>query len=173
MNINQRLKPNLVDPKYKAKISRTLNPPQNDYWKPTKNVAQTIWADYIRPNVWFFVFLVFVLVLLLYRYRTIQNQRMEESFITEPKPEINLDEKLLDYSDVALDIYHHQKECAVEPKTNTNSKKSRVKWATPANEQGQWGQQTQQAQLAPPNPKIAYPMFGYSKGGTLIPPSHR
>ena len=40
MNANKKIKPNLLDPIIEKKIVKTLNPQEEDYWGPTKNVFQ-------------------------------------------------------------------------------------------------------------------------------------
>lgn len=151
MNINKKLKPNLVDPKYRAKIGKTLNPPEDDYWKPTKNVAQTIYADYVRPNIWLFVLILAFLIFLLYRYRIIQNQRVEENLRSKKTQEnYSPQNPTIDYSDIALHIYNQQKEKSTEPKVNTKRNTDRVNWAQPRD-------------------TFAYPIFPNTPGGTLIP----
>jgi len=159
MNINKRLKPNLLDPKCRTKITRTLNPPREDYWKPTKNVFQMVYADYIKPNFYFFLFVGVFCVFLLYRYRIIQNQRLEEKFILAQNTKTETNENILTYSDIALNIYNQQKEKSVEPRVKTVAN-NRINWA-PVKER------------EPTQPQFAYPMFPYAKGGTLVPPTSR
>lgn len=160
MNINKKLKPNLIDPKCRTKLTRTLNPPQQDYWKPTKNVLQTIYADYIRPNFWFFVFVAIILIFLLYRYRVIQNQRIEEKFMIDQNTKAKSSEHI--YSDIALNIYDRQKVKSHEPRIDTSVPNTQVRWA-----------QIKEVEPTIQSPKFAYPMFPYAKGGTLVPPTPR
>ena len=166
MNINKRLKPNLLDPKCKIKITRTLNPPREDYWKPTKNVLQTIYADYIRPNFYFFLCLGIFFVFLMYRYRVIQNQRLEEQFNLTQDTKVESNENIITYSDIALNIYNQQKEKSVEPRVNTDIPNNRVKWA-PIKEVEPIGP------IGSIGPQFAYPIFPYAKGGRLVPPTPR
>ena len=69
------LKPNLLDPALSQKIVRTLKPPREDYWKPTKNFAQTIYQQYIIPNIYIILFVIVLLIILFYRYRSIKTER--------------------------------------------------------------------------------------------------
>lgn len=166
MNINKNLKPNLVDPKYRIKISKTLNPPKPDYWKPTKNVFQLIYSDYIWPNIWFFICVFVIILLLLYRYRTIQNQKLEERFratsninpISKEDEIINIlsnnDIRNVNYSDIAINAYTQQKEKSAEPRININKNTNRINWAIVS--------ETNQ-------PGLAYPIFPNVKGGSLLP----
>lgn len=150
MNINKHIKPNLIDTKITNKISRTLNHPQKDYWKPTKNFLQKIYADWIEPNFYFFFFLFVIIILLLCRYRMIQNQRIElmmsDPIYNENKINQNQDlsqnfvqntalnnNKSSDASpaNILLNIYDKSKDLALEPKINTSKRLERVEWADP------------------------------------------
>lgn len=158
MNINKKLKPNLVDPKYRLKINKTLNPPKQDYWKPTKNVLQMVYSDYVLPNIWIIIFIFVILLLLLCRYRMVQNQKLEEAFKLVQDTQVRTDETI-NYSDIAINAYNQQKEKSAEPRINTTKNTNRVNWAP-----------TSQSNILETLPSgLAYPMFPYVKGGTLLP----
>jgi hypothetical protein len=169
MNINRKLKPDLVDQKFTNKISRTLNQPKKDYWKPTKNFFQQIYADWIEPNFYFFAFALFILLLLLCRYRMIQTERLEEQMMemsgyTSPKANINTESDESQLANIVMGTYHKSKEMYVEPKINTNKYTDRVTWA---------GTGTMPATAPTTMPALAYPMYPYSKGGALLPANSR
>ena len=46
MNNNKYPKPNLLDPIMCEKIIKTLNPPPEDYWAPTKNSFQSFYQNF-------------------------------------------------------------------------------------------------------------------------------
>ncbi len=181
MNMNKRLKPNLIDSKVTDKISRTINPPKKDYWKPTRNVLYVFYSDYVQPNFYFFLFVVTVLLFLLYRYRIVQDQRAEENFETgtnhvgictdqfcENKPNYKANSKtdVQLYSDAVLDIYNKSKELSLEPRVRTSKNNDRVEWApAPGSKSG--------SKSTSKSPKFAYPMFPFTKGGTLAPIPNR
>lgn len=144
MNTNKQLKPNLVNPIVKEKIIRTLNPPKEDYWAPTKNVFQSFYQNYIKPNIYLILFLIFLIVLLVYRYRIIKSRKTQNKSNTDiankkDKPENINDE----YIDAAFQIYKQQKDEYYEPKLKSKNKSG-----------------------------YAYPMFPY-QDGTLMPPGSR
>ena len=170
MNINKRLKPDLLDPKYKDKITRTLTKPQRDYWKPTKNFFQSIYENYIQPNIYFFILLIIIIILLLCRYRMIQNQRIEEAFRIEQDVSVSQQVNSATMSDIAMDIYRRSKEDATEPRIKIEKNTSRVEWATP---EKTFAQLQNAAAKKPLNkPQFAYPIYPYAKG-TLLPPTAR
>lgn len=140
---NKRLKPNLLDPAIEKRIIKTLRPEQEDYWEPTKNTFQSIYSDYIQPNIYFVIFLVLVFLLLLYRYRIIQKNRNENYYeqpIIQP-PVVNNN---------FIDLYNMEKEQLMDMEINKGKKGKKDIFSTPAR-------------------KVAYPMYPYSDGGTLVP----
>lgn len=81
MNNIKQLKPNLLDPILVKKINKTLNPPIEDYWEPTRNTARSFFENYIKPNaILFILFLVFILFL-FYRYQVIKKNREETELV--------------------------------------------------------------------------------------------
>lgn len=190
MNMNRRIKPNLVDPKISRKISRTINPPKKDYWAPTKSTLQSFYETYIRPNFYFFLFIFVLICFLLYRYRIVQDERLEQELVPAPVPEyfhveqnqsVNTNPAKIytkSYTDLLLDVYSKSKELSYEPKINTSKKTNRVDWA-PQNKKINLNSNphlNMNPNLNPnPNlkPKFAYPMYPFVKGGSLLSPSKR
>ena len=162
MNNNKRLKPNLIDPLIGKKIVRTLKPPQEDYWAPTKNSFQTIYQKYIKPNTVLIILLVIFLIWLFWRYRLIKNQRqISPSKLVTPANDLvkqtlcsgDVQENTNEYANLLLQLYNQQKEQTREP---------RVK---------QFNNRVQPAKID--QPKFAYPMYPYAKGGSLAPSGTR
>lgn len=133
MNINKRLKPNLIDPIMEQKIIKTLKPP--DYWAPTKNVFNEFYKDYIRPNMVLIIIIIFICMLLFYRYWTIKNERINEP-PKKAQPILQYPTLNKSQSDLLLEYYYKQKEASLEPKPVKSM-------------------------------QLAYPLYPYSKGGTL------
>ena len=73
--MNKPLKPNLIDPLLAGRIVKTLKPPTQDYWGPTRNLAQNLYHRFIKPNIYFFIFVIFIIIVLLFRYRSIKLER--------------------------------------------------------------------------------------------------
>jgi hypothetical protein len=157
MNINKRLKPNLVDSKFTDKITRTLTQPQRDYWKPAKNLLQRIYQDWIEPNFYFFVFLFAILLFLLCRYRMIQTERLEKEiagdFYEAPKNSKD-DVDLSAFSDMFIKEYTRSKEQSIEPS-------------------GAYTHQGGMSNVSQKDQGYAYPIYPYSKGGKLVPASSK
>lgn len=165
MNNNKRLKPNLVDPIMSKRIIKTLAPEKPDYWAPTKNSLRSFYNNFIKKNVAFVIIVIFFILFLIYRYRSIKKDR-EEKFIenidtsancpvvsdtnknfSEKKNDAPMDE----YTKLLLQYYNYEKESAREPVIKKFSNRM-----NPA-----------------PGPKLAYPMYPYTKGGTLLPGGSR
>lgn len=113
MNINKRLKPNLIDPIMEQKIIKTLKPA--DYWAPTKNVLHDFYKDYIKPNIILIIIIIFICMLLFYRYWTIKNERINEPS-KKPQPILKYQTLNKNQSDLLLEYYYKQKEASLEPK---------------------------------------------------------
>ena len=165
MNINKRLKPNLVDPIIGQKILKTLKPPKEDYWEPTRNVAKSFYNDYIKPNFGLIIFIIIIIILLIYRYRVIKSDRENKSNTKQPansahqnnvrqnnEQQKNTDQNLEDYSKLLIQYYNQQKENSREPKIkNFNNRMQPIQ----------------------PGSKLAYPMYAYVPGGSLAPSGNR
>jgi len=77
MGNHKKLKPNLIEPRVRDKLFKVLAPPkEEDYWEPTMSTIQQFYHHYIRPNFWLILVVIILLLLLLYRYRVIQNERI-------------------------------------------------------------------------------------------------
>lgn len=163
MNHNKRLKPKLLDPILQKKIIKTLKPPKEDYWAPTKNVFQIFYQDYIKPNIYLILFIILICILLLYRYRMTQREREKNNTVvvnhyhTEPTknsvdtnilPELVQNQTVNTYTDIVMNAYNQQKEDLREPLISRKETDSK-------------------------GPKFAYPMYPYAKGGTLTPSTKR
>lgn len=116
----QHIKPNLLDSVVSKEIVQKLNPPKEDYWKPTSNTFKNIYIKYIRTNLWFYVFLVLIIIFLIYRYFDIRNKNKLKMYQEKIQQMYGIDppiKKTLydDYKDVLLSAYYHQKEKSREP----------------------------------------------------------
>ena len=158
MNNNKCIRPNLLDPIMKKKIIKTLNPPVEDYWAPTKSGAKSFIENYIKPNIGFFIFVILVILFLFYRYRVIKKGRERSELenqlngeIIEPVPiQSNNIISTNDYSQLLMYLYEKQKDSLREPIHKNFS--SRMLPAKP---------HTQEA-------KLAYPIYPHAKA-TLTP----
>jgi hypothetical protein len=168
MNNNKRLKPNLLDPIIEKKIIKTLKPPQEDYWAPTKSSFQSFYKNYIRSNMMLVIFIIIIIMFLIYRYRVTKRERetkqlekiyenmyhTERSVIPEKQQAIQLPKNdVNEYTNLLLALYNQQKENLREP----NIKKFNDRM-NPALNNG---------------PKFAYPMYPYAEGGSFVLPEHR
>lgn len=159
MNNNKRLKPNLLDPIIGQKIIKTLNPPVEDYWAPTKNNFVSFYHNYIKQNTSLIIMIVIIILFLIYRYRITKKEResleLEQNYLstentlpprqaqkTIPKEELN------EYTNMLLNFYNQQKETLREPSIETKQ----IQKGTGV--------------------KLAYPMYPYSKG-SLAPSGSR
>lgn len=84
------MKPNLVHPNLKKKITTVLVPPQEDYWEPAKTGAKSFYQNYIRPNIWIIVVFIIIILILFYRYRiTKEKKKLEKQY----PQDVNMEEK--------------------------------------------------------------------------------
>lgn len=129
-NINKRIRPSLVDPKITSKLVRTLKKPEGENWKPVKNLLQTFYADWIVPHWVFFACLGLFIIFLLYRYRTIQNQKMEYDLYKGMGLQPHTDQSDYDkLSKLVLEAYKHQDIHGIEPRVKILPKHAdRMKW---------------------------------------------
>jgi hypothetical protein len=127
--MNKHIKPNLLDPILSKKIIMTLNPPKEDYWEPAKNFSQILYQKYIRPNIMFIIFLLFVLLILFYRYRIVKTERdrknLEGIIVAEQSTDnynssisstLQPDSTNDGYAQIAMLLYNSQKDASTEPK---------------------------------------------------------
>jgi|SRR5271154_4061104 len=168
MNKNNRLKPNLLDPIIKQKIIKTLNPVKEDYWEPTKNIFQTFYQKYIRPNIYLILFIIFILLVLLYRYRVIQKDRQKNTEMANEMPDNempnNESNEINDYTNLIMTAYNQQKEDSREPPIKKFSE--RVEPAPiKTNLKNNLKNNLKKNQM----PRFAYPIYPYAKGGSLAP----
>lgn len=131
----KKLKPDLVEPYVSQKIIHAINPPKPDYWEPTKITMKSIYQNYIRPNWLIFLIIFIICVLLIYRYRIVQDRRKEsddvdidndiavdtnininDSIINEKKNKKTADDELEIYTKMIMDKYNYEKELSREPK---------------------------------------------------------
>jgi len=193
MNNNKKLRPNLLDPILEKKIIKTLKPPKEDYWAPTKNIFQNIYQNYIRPNVYLIIIIVIICLILLYRYRMIRNDRakkidemnqshaynhqyLQENFqsnivqpvIVQPaivQPSVAQQNSVLDqYANMVLNVYNEQKEESREPRLKKINERMK-----PAKIKGSNTDSIKRQ----PGPRFAYPIYPYAKGGILTPAGRR
>lgn len=141
---NKYVKPDLVDPILYHKVAKTLKLPVDDYWKPTKNVCKSFYQNWIRPNYLLIALFVLIAILLLYRYRIVQDRKLNN-----PRPPKK--SAIESYADLVLGAYNQQKEYLREPQNN------------------QW---IQPNLAVPKQTDIVYPMYP-SKGGSLEPAAKR
>ena len=78
MNDYKYIKPNLADPLLEKKIVKTLTPPNEDYWGPTRTGLNKFYHKFIKPNWGLVVVLILLACFLIYRYRYIKDIRDEQ-----------------------------------------------------------------------------------------------
>ncbi len=138
------LKPKLVDPIIGKKIIKTLTPPKKDYWEPTKNTCQSFYQNYIKPNIIIIIFIIFVLILLFYRYRVVKEERENK------KLNIVITEQYVPVNNKSANTNNYQDEYAKLLVYLYNQQKEKLREPLISN-----------------NPKLAYPMYPYSKGSLV------
>lgn len=181
--MNKRIKPDLVDAKIIRKLNHVVNP-SKDYWEPTKNVFKSFYENYIKPNFYFFLFVIIFLFFLLYRYKMVRDEKIEEeisdfdksslhhfangienyqqyyvNYVNEPQARPIIERT---YTDILFDAYNKSKELSYEPKINTSKKKNKIGWAQYDKEK-----HSNYAFNQKPQMRLAYPVYPYIKGGTL------
>jgi hypothetical protein len=153
MNNYKHLKPNLLDPIIKKKIIKTLKLPVNDYWAPVKSGLKSFIENYIKPNIGLVVFIILIIIFLIYRYRTIKEEKKNTYGTNAPpenKKQLHSDtngHETNEYTDLLLQLYNSQKENLREPPIKQNRHIATT--------------------------KFAYPMYPYAQGGTLAPSNGR
>jgi hypothetical protein len=134
MNINKKIKPNLTNPILKQKIIKTINPPINDYWKPTKNFIVHVYEDYIKPNFISIIILFIFLMILCYRYRLTQQKKIYQNYNVKTNDNININTNpniQMSNSDIALLLYNYQKELSREPHVNGSVPRTKKNYSYP------------------------------------------
>jgi hypothetical protein len=143
--MDKRIKPNLIDPVLEKRIIKTLNPPKEDYWGPTKSGFHSFYNEYIKPNFFFILLFIFFILFLIYRYRMINRAKQDNPINQIHQPYIKhhplnvMSSDIKQYNDMLLQLYNQHKELLREPKKETSDKAN-----------------------------FAYPMYPYGKGGALI-----
>lgn len=147
MNNNKHLKPNLINPVIEKKIMKTLQPPQYDYWAPTKNTCRNFYRDYLRSNVALIFVMLIVILFLIYRYRVTKNKKQLLPLKELPDQSNHFIDQ---YTNLLINAYEQEHELQREPKyhnkINHHSAKTYYK-----------------------NRSIAYPIYPY-QGGMLLSP---
>jgi hypothetical protein len=143
---SMHIKPNLLDPIIGKKIIRTLMPPRDDYWAPVKSSLRTFYQKYIKTNILLVIIIVLIIFFLVYRYHVVKKRKeiLELNGIYEYSNNIPEDSKMV------LRWYNLQKEHLREPKFN-NLMQYKNDGAT----------------------MMAYPIYPYAEGGTLVPSGSR
>ena len=189
MNNNKRLKPNLLDPIVRKRIVKTLNPPVEDYWAPTKNTAQTFFQKYIKPNVGLFIVIIIFILFLFYRYRMIKKNRETseiEKLYNQQNEHQNQHQNGHDNpADQAIvTVVHHNEpnkdnppgKNQPDPKKETDDYTRLLMYLYEQQKDSMREpiHKNYSSRMKPAKtigPKFAYPMYPYAKGGTLTPPS--
>jgi len=132
MNINKRIRPALIDPKVTNKLVRTLRKPDGEQWKPVKNFLQSFYSDWVEPHSLFFICLALFVIFLLYRYRTIQNQKYEAEMMREMGINDQTPKEKSDYDKLSLlilEAYKQQGHDRIEPLVKILPKHAdRIRW---------------------------------------------
>ena len=114
MNKLKHNKPDLINLHIQNKIQKILKPPHKDYWGPTQNFFSTLYYDYMRPHGWLLFFIFVVILCLIYRYQTIQSERLLSRYSLAHKN--TYDNKLnRDELNDIMNAYHITKELSREP----------------------------------------------------------
>lgn len=180
MNYNKHIRPNLLDETLKHKIMKTLNPPKEDYWAPTKNIFQKFYQNFIKPNIYLVIFIIIVLILLLYRYRvTKYNRNKNETFSSlqnyeinyEINPEINQTDKTNQQINYLIN-QTCQPDQFDQPNVSEYSEAIMNIYQQQKEKLREAAIKNKTKKNSSPNKQrlnFAYPMYPYVKGGTLTP----
>lgn len=168
MNKPIKLKPNLVDPELIRKIKKTLRPPQEDYWEPTKNTFQTLYDNYIVPNISIIIVIIIIIVILVYRYYMVKREREQKKLMQKntPKQQINSQYNLQQQYNSQYNLQQQQMQMQPQlPIVNEDQKQAVM------NLYNQTKEAEREIAVQKRNNKhgFAYPMYPYVKGGTLTP----
>src|ERR1700747_2600400 len=94
-----KIKPNLIESKVDNKINEIINKhKEEDYWEPTKTAFEVFYDNYIKGHGTMIFFIVLTIIFLLYRYRMIQNDKINKMLNNEyvsDKKKINYTEQKL------------------------------------------------------------------------------
>jgi len=114
----KNIKPNLLNPIVRQRLVNAIKPPVEDYWKPVKNRCSSLYENYILPNIYLVIFIIFVIVVLIYRYKITQDNRQNQHHIPEPKYFPQQNNQYMGDSEIALLMYNYNKEMSKEPVKN-------------------------------------------------------
>ena len=184
MNINKRLKPNLVDPIVVQKIVRTLNPPKQDYWEPTKNVMHSFYTNYIKTNFGLIIVIIIICIFLVYRYRVIKSKRENEPIT---KKQINCQQQQNCQSQQNFQPLDNcpqqqncqsQQNCQLQQNSDPNIEEYKKLLVTLYNKQKEDLREPpiknfNKRMIPAQAPRLAYPMYAYVPGGSLAPSGSR
>lgn len=189
MNANKKIKPNLLDPIIEKKIVKTLNPQEEDYWGPTKNVFQLFYQNYIRDNIGLFIIIILIILFLIYRYRFVKKDREAKNIehyinnTTDQQQHFLYQNQLNSFNQINSsnklnDKYHLPEQLSgmtqTEPKSNTNIKSNDENETYAKILMAYYNQQKEMMREPKYKPsKLVYPMYPNSNGGTLIPSGKR
>jgi hypothetical protein len=135
--MNKPLKPNLIDPSITQKIVNTLRPHKSDYWGPAKDLLYSFYKKIIIPNIYIVLFIIFILLVLLFRYRNVQMEREDKEYDDNNKiktvstTQYNLNKHVEPIIDEAITMYENEKELSREPHIKQIDKRKwhdRYKW---------------------------------------------
>lgn len=144
------IKPNLLDPIIGQKIIKTFKPPKSDYWAPVKNSLRSFYQKYIRTNIILVIIIIFIIFFLIYRYHVVKKRK--ETLELNGINEYNTNNNISDHVKEILKWYNMQKEKLREPNFNL-------------------GLQHKNNDIYRTN--MAYPIYPYGNGGTLVPSGSR
>ena len=159
-------KPDLVDPYIERKVIRTLNPPKEDYWAPTKSSAKTFYASYIKPNMTVLIFFCIFLALLYYRYRMVKKNReaseMETFYGPHHIPNPNLYQT---HKPIQPPIHSKSKPSPAERKAIADLMDFHARQADNMREPIFKGNANEKPEPGP----FVYPIYPSGNGGSLVP----
>jgi len=110
------IKPDLLNPVIRQRLVKTITTPEKQYWKPVTKFFSNLYENYIIPNIYLVLFIIFIIFVLIYRYKITQDNRKKKS----PNNVENVAvPEYLRYSEpeLALMLYQQQRENSREPKS--------------------------------------------------------
>ena len=120
------IKPDLINPVIRQRIVKTIQPLGETQWKPVKKFFSSLYEDYIIPNIYLVLFIIFIIFVLIYRYKITRDNRKKtnesDSNIISPNNqqkdavrELVNKKETNQIPDLAMLMYNQQKEHSREP----------------------------------------------------------
>lgn len=100
--------PKLVDSKIYKKVRKIVEKTNVPTWSDKmKEFFLNIYKNYIKPNMWFVIFLILLMIFLYYRYRYAQNQKLKEKKKNKKRKRL---QKEQEYYQELINMYYSQQD---------------------------------------------------------------